>query len=87
MGEKASLSEQKIADAGLQRTVRTPSKSTGRIAQLRSAAIDAPEKRADIIQTLEEHIAKYSGSRSADAACRAITTIMTVSMLEILQGD
>ena len=87
MGEKASLSEQQIADAGLQETGRTPSIGTRCIAQLRSAAMEAPGRRADIIQALEGHIAKHSGTRSADAACKAITTIMTVSMLEILQGD
>jgi len=86
MEEKASLSEQQIADAGLQRTEKTPRASARHIAQLRDMAVEAPERRAEIIAALEEQIARGRGTASAKAACRAITTITAVSMLEILQG-
>lgn len=87
METNASLSEQQIADAGLQRLRSGPSIGARRIAQLRSEAMDSPERRADIIGTLEAYVARRRGSSEARAACRAITTIMTVGMLELLQGD
>ncbi len=87
MGEKASLSGQQIADAGLQEIRPAQAVSTRRIAQLRSEAMGYPERRATIIQALEKCIAQYGGTGKAAAACNAITSIMTVSMLEILQGD
>ncbi|MDE1874329.1 MAG: hypothetical protein KGI04_04425 [Candidatus Micrarchaeota archaeon] len=87
MGEKASISVQQIADAGLQITGRTTSTSTRRIAQLKSEAMETPDKRAGIIEALEGYIAEQGDRRAAGAASKAVTTIMTVSMLEILQGD
>ncbi|MDE1855514.1 MAG: hypothetical protein KGH57_04325 [Candidatus Micrarchaeota archaeon] len=87
MGEKASLSVQQIADAGLRETGRTPSTAARRIAQLRNEAMEAREKRAGIIQALEGYIAERGTTGEAGAASRAVATIMTVSMLEILQGD
>ena len=87
MGEKASLSVQQIADADLQRPGRTTSTSTRQIAQLRSEAMEAPDRRAGIIRALEECVATQQKGRAAGAASKAITAIMTVSMLEMLQGD
>jgi uncharacterized LabA/DUF88 family protein len=78
MGTKISLSEQRVVDAGLQKT---------QIAKMRDYAMDTPESREQILGTLKEYERKYQGTEEATAASRAITTIMTVSMLEALQSD
>ena len=87
MGIKVSLSEQQMTDAGLQ-TIRTePEAGVAQIARLRREGMDSPERREDIIRTLESYIGEHKDEQEATAASRAITTIMTVAMLEILQGD
>lgn len=84
MGTNVSLSEQQIADASLQKTLTA---STKQIAKLKDYAMETPDKREEAIGALEEYIERYRGTRSAATACKAISTILTVSMLEILQGD
>ncbi|MCL5239528.1 MAG: hypothetical protein M1286_03620 [Candidatus Marsarchaeota archaeon] len=87
MGTKTSMSEQQVPEVGLQ-ILRPATGISGRhIAELRSEAMGYPERRASIIQTLEGYMAQCRGTRKAEAACNAVTSIMAVSMLEILQED
>ena len=84
MGTKASLSEARTADAGLQKEQRAYD-TADQIARMRDYAMDTPEKRGAVLEALEEYTRKHQGSEGATAASRAITTILTVSMLEALQ--
>lgn len=87
MGANAILSVQQFADTSLQRAEVKVGISARRIAQLKKEAIDVPERRDAAIQTLESYAEQCRDAREARAACRAITIIMAVSMLEMLQRD
>jgi hypothetical protein len=57
-----------------------------RIAKLKDQAIEAPERRKAVVKTLEQYMEKNKGTTEGQAAQRAISLIITVSMLEVLQG-
>jgi len=66
-----------------------PERTSGeirQIARLKDYAIAAPESRKDVVKTLEQYMQKRRGTREGQAAQRAISIIITVSMLEVLQG-
>lgn len=56
------------------------------IARLKDYAIDAPESRKAVVKTLERYMLKKRGTKEGRAAQTAISLIITVSMLEVLQG-
>lgn len=57
-----------------------------RIAQLKERAIASPESRKAIVRSLEQYMEKKRGTREGRAAQKAVSVIIAVSMLEVLQG-
>lgn len=56
------------------------------IARLKDRAMEAPESRKAVVKTLEQYMQKKRGTKEGQAAQQAISLIITVSMLEVLQG-
>lgn len=86
MGQKTSPSEQQLAVAGA-RKPRGARSTAMEIERLREYAMETPESRKQVIGTLEEYTRKYRGTEKGEAASRAISKILAVSMLEALQSD
>lgn len=87
MGEIESLSEAQVAGMELKQMLTSTDPSAEQISRLRDYAMDSPKSRQQVIGALETCIERYRGTRRAAKACSAISTILAVSMLEVLQGE
>lgn len=86
MGAIETLSEAPIAGKELKQMLSAMGARTEQIAKLRDYAIDSPESRKEVIEALEAYAGRHKGTKRAAKACSAISTILAVSMLEVLQG-
>jgi hypothetical protein len=81
------LSEAPVAGKGLRQMLSSIDTRAEQISKLRDYAMDSPKSRKEVIGVLEAYAGRYKGTRRAAKACSAIATILTVSMLEVLQGE
>jgi uncharacterized membrane protein len=78
--------ERRVGEETLSNLPKRASTEIKQIAKLKDQAIEAPERRKAVVKTLEQYIQKKGGTKEGLAARRAISLIITVSMLEVLQG-
>jgi hypothetical protein len=78
--------ERKLSEDMLAELPACTSPELRRIARLKERAIAAPERRKAIVAHLEGYMQRRKGTREGKAAQRAISMIIAVSMLEVLQG-
>ena len=78
--------ERKVSERMLDGLPERMSGEIRQIARLKDYAVEAPESRKDVVKTLEQYMRRKRGTREGRAAQRAISIIITVSMLEALQG-
>ena len=78
--------ERKMSEATLDGVPGCMSAEIRRIAKLKDQAIESPERRKATVKALELYMRKKRGTREGRAAQSAISLIITVSMLEVLQG-
>ncbi len=78
--------ERKLSEDMLVELPARASPELRRIAQLKERAIAEPERRKAIVAHLEGYMKSKRGTMEGRAAQRAISMIIAVSMLEVLQG-
>ena len=78
--------ERRVGEAILEGLPKCASAEIRQIARLKDRAIEAPASRKAVVKTLEQYMQRKRGTKEGQAAQRAISLIITVSMLEVLQG-
>ncbi len=78
--------EREVSESLLDGSPSRMSPEIRQIARLKDRAIETPDSRKAVVKTLEQYMQRRRGTKEGQAAKRAISLIITVSMLEVLQG-